>query len=87
MTEKYEYCSTVARNQAYYETTAFFLHYNCISSSCTNDRDSYSYRLIFFHGRSIVWKTLLFSLPSLLDFLTFAVLILGTGDCNVDIFE
>ena len=53
---------------------------------CTNNRDSYSHRLIFFHGRSIFWKTLLFSLPSLLDFLTF-VLILSAGDCNVDISE
>ena len=51
---------------------------------CTNDRDGYSHWLIFLHGRSIFWKTLLFSLPSLLDFLTF-VLILSTGDCNVDI--
>ena len=40
----------------------------------------------FFHGRSIFWKTLLVSLPSLLDFLTI-VLIFGTGDCNVDISE
>ena len=53
---------------------------------CINDRDGYSHGLIFFHGRSIFWKTLLFSLPSLLDFLTF-VLILSTGDCNVDISE
>ena len=53
---------------------------------CTNDRDVYSHGLIFFHGRSIFWKTLLFSLPSLLDFLTF-VLTLSTGDCNVDISE
>ena len=52
----------------------------------TVDRDGYSYGLIFFHGRSIFWKTLLFSLPSLLDFLTF-VLILSTGDCSVDISE
>ena len=36
----------------------------------TNDRDGYS------HRRSIFWKTLLFSLQSLLDFLTFVVLIL-----------
>ena len=54
---------------------------------CTNDRDGYSHRLIFFHGRSIFWKTLLFSLPSLLDFLTFAVLILSNGNCNVAISE
>ena len=47
----------------------------------TNDRDGYS------HRRSIFWKTLLFSLPSLLDFLTFVVLILSNGDCNVDISE
>ena len=47
---------------------------------CTNDRDGYSHRLIFFHDRSIIWKTLLFSLPSLLEFLTFVV-ILSTGDC------
>ena len=53
---------------------------------CTNDRNGYSHRLIFFHGRSIFWKTLLFSLPSLLDFLTL-VLILSTGDGNVDISE
>ena len=53
---------------------------------CRNDRDGYSHRLIFFHGYSIFWKTLLFSLPSLLDFLTF-VLILSTGDRNVDISE
>ena len=53
---------------------------------CINDRDRYSYGLIFFHGRSIFWKTLLFSLPRLLDFLTF-VPILSTGDCNVDISE
>ena len=53
---------------------------------CTNDRDGYSDRLIFFHGRSTFWKTLLLSLPSLVDFLTF-VLILSTGDCNVDISE
>ena len=53
---------------------------------CTNDRDGYSHRLIFFRGRSLFWKTLLFSLPSLLNFLTF-VLILSTGDCNVDISE
>ena len=52
----------------------------------TNYRDGNSHGLIFFHGRSIFWKTLLFSLPSLLDFLTF-VLILSTGDCNVDISE
>ena len=52
----------------------------------TVDRDGYSYGLIFFHGRSIFWKTLLFSLPSQLDFFTF-VLILNSGDCNVDIFE
>ena len=62
-------------NQAYYETTAFFLHHNCILAPveflcCTNDRDGYLLRLILFHGRSIFWKTLLFSLPSLLDFLT-----------------
>ena len=25
---------------------------------CTNDRNGYSHRLIFFHGRSIFWKTL-----------------------------
>ena len=53
---------------------------------CINDRDGYSHGLIFFHGRSIFWKTLLFSLPSLPDFLTF-VLILSTGDYNVDISE
>ena len=53
---------------------------------CTNDRHGYSHRLIFFHDRSIIWKTLLFSLPSLLDFLTFVV-ILSTGDCNVDISD
>ena len=53
---------------------------------CINDRDRHSYGLIFFHGRSIFWKTLLFSLPSLLDFLMF-VPILSTGDCNVDISE
>ena len=53
---------------------------------CINDRDGYSHGLIFFHGRSIFWKTLLFSLPSLLDFLTF-VLILSSGDCNVDISD
>ena len=53
---------------------------------CTNNRDGYSHRLIFFHGHFIFWKTLLFSLPSLLDFLTF-VLILSTGDCNVDMSE
>ena len=38
---------------------------------CINDRDGYSHglmSLILFHGRSIFWKTLLFSLPSLLDF-------------------
>ena len=46
---------------------------------CTNDRDGYSHGLIFFHGRSIFWKTLLLTIPSLLDFLTF-VLILSTGD-------
>ena len=69
----------------------FFLHQDCIYNSCrilccTNNGDGYSHRLIFFHGRSIFWKTLLFSLPSLLDFLTF-VLILSAGDCNVDISE
>ena len=53
---------------------------------CINNRDGYSHGLIFFHGRSIFWKMLLFSLPSLLDFLTF-VLILSTGDYNVDISE
>ena len=53
---------------------------------CTNNSEGYSHGLIFFHGRSIFWKTLLFSLPSPLDFLTF-VLILSTGDCNVDISE
>ena len=68
----------------------FFLHQDCIYNSCrilccTNNGDGYSHRLIFFHGRSIFWKTL-FSLPSLLDFLTF-VLILSTGDRNVDISE
>ena len=42
--------------------------------------------LILFHGRFIFWKTLLFSLPSLLHFLIF-VLTLSTGDCNVDISE
>ena len=47
---------------------------------CINNRDGYSRGLIFFHGRSIFWKTLL------LDFLTF-VLILSTGDCSVDISE
>ena len=52
---------------------------------CTNNRDGYSHRLIFFHDRSIFWKTL-FSLPSLLDFLTF-VLVLSTGDCNFNISE
>ena len=35
----------------------------------------------------IFWKTLLFSLPCLLDFLTFAVHTLSTRDCNVDISE
>ena len=39
----------------------------------------------YFHGCSIFWKTL-FSLPSLLECLTF-VLILSTGDCNVHISE
>ena len=53
---------------------------------CINDRDGYSHGLIFFHGRSIFRKTLFFSLPSLLDFLTF-VHILSTGHCNVDISE
>ena len=53
---------------------------------CANDRDGYSHRFIFFHGRSIFWKTLSFSLASLPDFLTF-ILILSTGDCNVDISE
>ena len=52
---------------------------------CKNDRDGYSHRLIFFHGRSIVWKMLLFFLLSLVDFLTF-VLMLSTGDCYVDIY-
>ena len=52
---------------------------------CINDRDSYSHGLIVFHGRYIFWKTL-FSLRSILDFMTF-VLILSTGDCNVDISE
>ena len=33
-------------NQAYYETTAFFLHHNCILAPveflcCTNDKDGY----------------------------------------------
>ena len=36
----------------------------------------------YFHSCSIFWKTL-FCLPSLLKCLTF-VLILSTGDCNVD---
>ena len=54
----------------------------------TNDRDWYSHRLIFFHGCSvwIFWKTF-FSLPCLMDFLTLAVHIRSTGDCNVDISE
>ena len=39
----------------------------------------------YFHGCSIFWKTL-FSLLSLLECLIF-VLILSTGDCNVDISE
>ena len=43
-------------------------------------------RLICFHSRSIFWKTLLFSLPSLLYFLSF-VLILSSGHCNVYISE
>ena len=60
-------------NQAYHETTAFFLHHICILAPveflcCTNDRGRYLLHLILFHGRSILWKTLLFSLPSLLDF-------------------
>ena len=76
----------------YYETTAFFCYITIafialvVFLCCTIDRDGYSHRLIFFHGRSIFWKTLLFSLPSLLYFLTF-VLILSTGDCSVDISE
>ena len=67
-----------------YITIAFIAR--AVFFCCTNDRDGYSHRLIIFHGRSIFWKTLLFSLPSLLDFLTF-VLILSTDDCNVDISE
>ena len=49
-------------------------------------RDTAIGRLICFHGRSIFWKTLLFSLPSLLYFLSF-VLILSSGHCNVYISE
>ena len=54
---------------------------------CTNNRDGYSHSLIFFHGRSIFWKTLLFSLPSLLDFWIFVLILSTGGDCNVDISE
>ena len=59
--------------ETYYETTTFFLHHNCIYSSCRifvlyKCRNGYSHGLILFHGRSVFWKTLLFSLPSLLDF-------------------
>ena len=77
--------------EVYYETTAFFCYITIafialvVFLCCTIDRDGFSHRLIFFHGRSIFWKTL-FSLPSLPYFLTF-VLILSTCDCNVDIFE
>ena len=82
-------------NQAYYETTAFFLtsqlHYlmsylNVVQRS-KNDRDVYSHRLIFFHGRSIFLENVIFSTKPthcLLEFLTF-LLILSTGDCHVDI--
>ena len=38
----------------------------------------------FFYDSSIFWKTLFVSLPSLLDVLSF-VLILSISDCNVDI--
>ena len=75
--------SDFATNEAYYITIAIIVP--VVFLYCTNDRDSYSHRLIFFHGRSTFWKTLFF-LPSLLDFLTF-VLILSTGDCNVDTAE
>ena len=53
---------------------------------CTNNMDGYSHSLIFFHGRSIFWKTF-FSVPRLLDFLTFLLLLNTGGDCNVDISE
>ena len=53
---------------------------------CTNNRDGYSHSLIFFHGRSIFWKKL-FSLPSLLDFFIFILILSTGGDFNVDISE
>ena len=71
-----------------YITIAFI--YPVVFLCCTNDRDGYSHRLLFFHGLSIFWKTLmlLFSLPSLLsEFFDIRNLILSTGDCNVHISE
>ena len=40
--------------ETYYETTAFFLHHIAFTAPvaffcCINDRDGYSYGLIFFH--------------------------------------
>ena len=66
-----------------YITIAWLLSYFCVVQMT---RTAIHIAEYFFHGRSIFWKTLLFSLPSLLDFFTF-VLILNSGDCNVDIFE
>ena len=68
-----------------YTTIAFIapVEHVFVLYKCT---DGYSHCSIFFHGSSVFWKTLLLSLPNLLDFLT-VVLILSTGDCNVDISE
>ena len=71
--------------ETYYETTAFFLHHNCMSYFFfMNDRDRYSDGLIFFHGRSIfktflqAWKPLKIAVILPISFQTIMDKSLGT---------
>ena len=82
------FTNSLSRTSLYFSlktSFAFFLHHNYISSCRILVLYKWTASLNFFHGRSIFWKTL-FSLPSLLYFLSF-VLILSSGDCNVYISE